>query len=196
MNWSERLEQLLLETDFDHLDDQDRAWLLQEGIDEQQYRQWQQILHQGKRWFAESLPVPNRIEDQLRQRFRQIHQTESAVGPNVPIWAWAAALVGVFFLGRWTHSPTPPAQPTSSTVIVHKIDTVFIDRMVEKEIEVLVEVPVFIDKPNPIGTDDQPDTVQLQMPEVLPIATLPPTPAKGRTARDEARLLELVVEMY
>lgn len=190
MNQYEQLEELLLNKTYAALNVQERAFVM-EYLSEVEYNDQRQLLqHHASTAFATVPLPPARLATNLQAAV--IARKPQVRGQLHWLGVAAAALVGVFLLGRWTaNSQVEYQEPTTITIVEEQRDTVYLERLVEKEIptyiyrERLVLDTVYINTAVAAGVDPK-----VEGGDTLIVLN------GSRNAKTTSRLLEMVVEVY
>ena len=189
-----RLEKLMTEKSFADLSQKEKTWV-EQYLSATDYEAQREIIVNMQR---ERPPLPPRaMEVDLMQAFRNHHTPVVA-----PIWPqmgkyllWAAALMGVFFLGRWSQLPdiSVPDSAIVNTIYKIKKDTIYIEKEIPKiaYIKTLVRDTIYIEKAYelPIATAN---TNQ----ELMPILELGDLQQYSSKVKDDEDIYKILVDVY
>ncbi len=192
MIWSDELERLVLAADYSELSEKEQHWLREQGLSPEEHHQWRSALLAARAGLAESPAPPANLQFELIQRFRQLHRSPS-VSAQFSRWlAVAAAMGGAFFIGRWSVPSSPMSPPSGPELkIVRQIDTLYQDQIVEKV--VYVRDTQYVVVPSPVLREE---TFQ-EMPATAAADSIwQNAPSNGRTAKEDAQLMDMVVKVY
>ena len=134
----EKLQALIETTDFEHLNDEDRKWVLS-TFSETEYRQRRKIILSSEALFEEEAPflVPEAsTKFELRQRLKNRYRkaTPAAIfamlfQTRIPAYQAAIAVLAIIFIWPWFLGEKEviiPGEERTRIVYQPKIDTVFL----------------------------------------------------------------------
>lgn len=187
----DKLEELQLHYDFEHLSVKDQHWVLEHTtIDE--YQLQRELLLATRQELANVPIPPSDLQTQLQERVAQRRTI-----PLGHYWRYAAALIACCFtfgLGWWLAEVQGPAIVEKTTTVPIQTpvlpDTVFVPQVIT---EYITQYITRVERDTVYLNSD---TVYLERPIANVVADSLPSGNSSQSARASSRILDVVVDVY